>query len=366
MRVLQVLPSLNSGGVERGTLDLARELVRRGEQSVVMSSGGRMVPQLVAEGSRHLEFPVHAKSPKSLWRVKGLRRQLAELAPDIIHVRSRIPAWMVWLAVGRQPRGQRPALVSTFHGLYSVSRYSAIMGCGDRVIAISRTVRDYICANYPQVDPQKITIIHRGVDTSHFNRDHTPDAHWRQGFFGEYPQLDGKPLLVMPGRLSRWKGQIEFIDLVAALRGRGVPCHGLIVGEPTPGKEPYLQELRALVRERGLDGDLTFLGHRDDMDNIYAISRVVFNLSQDPEPFGRTVIEALAMGVPVVAWDAGGPAESLQACLPAGLVPAGDGAALADTALRMLQSPPEISLPHQFTLAAQVEATLAVYREVLA
>jgi glycosyltransferase involved in cell wall biosynthesis len=366
MKVLQVLPSLNSGGVERGALDLARALVQRGHESLVMSSGGRMVDQLVSEGSRHIEFPVHEKSPRSLWRVRTLRRRLAELAPDIVHVRSRIPAWMVWLAVGRKPRGERPALVSTFHGLYSVSRYSAIMGCGDRVIAISHTVRDYIRANYPQIDPSRITVIHRGVDTHHFSRGRVPDQQWSERFFSEYPRAAGKPLLLMPGRLSRWKGQIEFIELVAALRARGTPCHGLIAGEPTPGKDAYLQELRDLAQARGLTEDISFLGHRSDMEELYAVSAVVFNLSQHAEPFGRTVIEALAMGVPVVAYDYGGPAESLRDCLPEGLVPVGDGAALAAATLRMLEAPPEIVLPRQFTLDAQVEATLEVYRDALA
>lgn len=366
MKVLQVLPALNSGGVERGALDLARALVQRGHESLVMSSGGRMVEQLVAEGSRHIEFPVHEKSPRSLWRVRGLRRRLAEIAPDIVHVRSRIPAWMVWLAVGRKPREERPALVSTFHGLYSVSRYSAIMGCGDRVIAISHTVHDYIRDNYPQIDPATITVIHRGVDTDHFRCGAAPDPQWSARLFSDYPQAAGKPLLLMPGRLSRWKGQIEFIELVAALRTRGTACHGLLAGEPTPGKDDYLQELRELARARGVAEDISFLGHRSDMEDLYAVSAVVFNLSRHAEPFGRTVIEALATGVPVVAYDYGGPAESLRDCLPQGLVPVGDGEALVAATLRMLEAPPEIVLPRQFTLDAQVEATLAVYRDVLA
>ena len=366
MKVLQVLPGLNSGGVERGTLDLARALVQGGHESLVMSSGGRLVEQLVAEGSAHIAFPVHEKSPRSLWRVRGLRQRLAALAPDIVHVRSRIPAWMVWLAVGRKPRKERPALVSTFHGLYSVSRYSAIMGCGDRVIAISHTVHDYIRENYPQIDPGRITVIHRGVDTHHFNRAYSPEPQWSEGFFRDFPQAAGKPLLLMPGRLSRWKGQIEFIELIAALRARGTPCHGLIAGEPTPGKDAYLRELRELVRERDLAGDVSFLGHRADMENLYAISAVVFNLSRHAEPFGRTVIEALATGVPVVAYDYGGPAESLRDCLPEGLVPVGDGKALLHATVRMLEAPPAIVLPREFTLAAQAEATLAVYRDVLA
>ena len=324
MKVLQVLPSLNSGGVERGTVDFAAELVCRGHQSLVMSSGGRLVEQLQTEGSQHIDFPVHEKSFKSLWRVRALRALLLELDVDVIHVRSRVPAWMVWLALKKIPADKRPVLVSTFHGLYSVSPYSAIMGCGDRVIAISYCVRDYITSNYPKIDPDKITVIHRGVDTGQFNRQFVTDGKWRETFFNEYPQLKDKPLIMMPGRLSRWKGQEQFIALMQLLVEQGVECHGMIVGSPTPGKEAYLQALQEMVSTKGLSDHVTFLGHRSDMDNMYHVSSIVCNLSQHPEPFGRTVIEALAMGVPVVAFDCGGPAESLKDCLPEGLVPQND------------------------------------------
>ncbi|MFV8819565.1 glycosyltransferase family 4 protein [Haliea sp. E17] len=365
MRVLQVLPNLESGGVERGTLDLARELVCRGHDSLVMSNGGRLVAQLEAEGSRHVAYPVHRKSLASLFKVPGLRRRLDELAPDIIHVRSRIPAWMTWLAVGRRPRAQRPALVSTFHGLYSVSRYSEIMGCGDRVIAISDNVRDYIEENYPRIDPARITRIHRGVDTGQFPAGFVPDAAWRDAFFSQHPRLQGVPLLLMPGRLTRWKGQLEFLQLMALLRAAGVHCHGVIVGEGDPGKESYREELERRVHTLGLDADITFLGHRADMAELYAVSTLVCNLSRHAEPFGRTVIEALAVGRPVLAWDEGGPAESLRACFPQGLVPKDDLQRLADTARRFLAAPPAVNLDAGFTLQAQVEATLGVYQSLL-
>ncbi len=361
MKVLQVLPSLNSGGVERGTVDFAAELVRRGHQSLVMSAGGHLVEQLQQDGSTHIAFPVHEKSLKSLWRVRALRQLLLELEVDVIHVRSRVPAWMVWLALKKIPAAKRPALVSTFHGLYSISPYSAIMGCGDQVIAISDCVRDYITSNYPKIDPAKITVVHRGVDTSQFNREFQLDPQWREQFFSQYPQLQDKPLIMMPGRLSRWKGQQQFIDLIGQLRAEGIACHGVIVGGPTPGKDAYLQELKDQVAAAGLDGDITFLGHRSDMANMYAISSLVCNLSQHPEPFGRTVIEALAMGVPVVAFDEGGPAESLRDCLPQGLVAQNDMAGLVGVVSDFLAHPPAFSLPASFTLDQQATATIAIY-----
>ena len=365
MRVLQILPSLNSGGVERGTVDFAAELVRRGHESLVMSSGGSMVPALEQAGTTHIEFPVHRKSPGSLLRVKSLRKLLLELDPDLIHVRSRIPAWMTWLALKKMPEANKPALLSTFHGLYSVSRYSAIMGCGDQVIAISHCVQQYILDNYPQIDPGKITVIHRGVDTAQFHPDYKPPEEWRTQLMRGHPQLAHKPLILMPGRLSRWKGQLQFIDLIEDLTREGTLCHGVIVGGPQPGKESYLQELQDAVRARGLNEHITFLGHRSDMANIYPLASVVCNLSQHAEPFGRTVIEALAMGVPVVSYDYGGPAESLRECFPRGLVPLGDREALRETVKPLLSERPQVQLAPAFTLQHQASATLAVYDRAL-
>ena len=365
MKVLQVLPALNSGGVERGTIDFAGELVKQGHQSLVMSSGGTMVAQLEAAGSTHITFAVHQKSLKSLLRVRALRRLLLELDVDIIHVRSRVPAWMIWLAIRKLLAEKRPALVSTFHGLYSVNAYSAVMGRGDQIIAISQCVYDYILENYPQVDRKKITIIHRGVDTAQFNQQYSVSSDWRQLFYQQNPQLQSKSLLLMPGRLSRWKGQLQFIELVDKLIQAGSSCHGVIVGGPTPGKEAYLQELIDDVANRNLQEHITFLGHRTDISNIYAESAVVFNLSQHAEPFGRTVIEALAMGVPVVSYDYGGPAESLRACFPQGLVPLGDGDALLEAVNKVLSTPPVIQFPENFTLQRQAQATLDVYHKAL-
>lgn len=366
MKVLQILPALNSGGVERGTVDFAAELVKRNHQSLVMSSGGSMVAQLEAAGSSHITFPVHKKSITSLFKVRALRRLLLELEVDIIHVRSRVPAWMTWLAIRKLPVEKRPTLVSTFHGLYSINAYSAVMGRGDQVIAISQCVYDYIIENYPKVSPDKITIIHRGVDTNQFNRQPFIDDEWSQPFFNQHPQLLNKKLMLMPGRLSRWKGQLQFIEMMEQLVKAKPECHGVIVGGPTPGKDDYFQELKDEVAKRGLQNDITFLGHRTDIANIYVVSSAVFNLSQHAEPFGRTVIEALAMGIPVISYDYGGPAESLRACFPDGLVPLGDTQALIEKVQSVLNQPPEITLAESFTLQHQASATLGVYAKALA
>lgn len=366
MRIVQILPELNAGGVERGTVEFARYLVEAGHESIVISAGGRLVDRLQHEGSRHVSLPVHRKRPGSLRQVRPLRRSLLELAPDIVHVRSRLPAWLLFLAIGRRPRDRRPAIVSTFHGLYSVNRYSAVMGRADAVIAISDYVRDYILANYPAVPADHIEVIHRGVDEAVFRPGFRPDAAWTRTFRAEHPRLEGIPLVLMPGRLSRWKGQEAFIELIERLRRRGTVCHGLVVGGPTPGKEAYARELEGQVAARGLQDAITFLGHRDDIAELYAVSAVVCNLSQYPEPFGRTVIEALALGTPVAAFAVGGPAESLRDCLPQGLAAPGDLDDLARRVEQLISDPPDFALPRAFTLGEQAARTVDLYRRVLA
>jgi len=366
MRIVQILPNLNSGGVERGTVDFAGELVRQKHHSMVISNGGRLVSQLEKAGSRHIQFAVHKKSLLSLFKVSALRQLLLSLDADIIHVRSRIPAWMTWLALRKIPVSQRPKLVSTFHGLYSISPYSAIMGCGDAVIAISHCVKNYIQDNYPKISQDKISVIHRGVDSAEFNPSKPKNSDWQDAFYQQRPELKNKALILMPARLSRWKGQLEFINLIEDLKQQGLAIHGLIVGEPTPGKEGYLQQLQQQVSSNDLSSDISFLGHRSDMPELYAESALVCNLSTHPEPFGRTVIEALAMNTPVVAYDCGGPAESMAECLPEGLVETNNRQQLAQKAAEFLRHKPQFTLPYSFTLAAQAEATMNVYQQVLA
>ena len=163
LTVVQLLPALESGGVERGTLEVGKALVDSGHRSIVVSSGGRLVEQLVANGSVHVTMPLGKKSLFTLLQVGRLRRFLREEQVDILHARSRMPAWIGWLAWRGMPVAQRPHFVTTVHGLYSVNAYSRIMTRGERVIAVSDTARRYILDNYPDVDPRRVVTIHRGV-----------------------------------------------------------------------------------------------------------------------------------------------------------------------------------------------------------
>lgn len=364
MRILQVLPSLYSGGVERGTVEFASDLARKGHESYVLSSGGPLVTQLIAQGSTHITLPVHRKSLRSFGQIRPVRALLRSLKPDIVHVRSRMPAWIVWLARNGLAESERPGLVSTFHGLYSVNPYSAIMSRAQHMIAVSECVRDYVLKNY-RVNPDRLTVIQRGVDIDAFRHRRLDEA-WINAFFREHPGLQGKKLVLMPGRISRWKGQRQFLDIMAMLVREDPQCHGIFVGGLEAGKDHFMQELTEAVHDLGLSNNITFLGQRQDMAELYLVADLVCHLSTKPEPFGRTVTEALASGTPVVAWDRGGVAETLKACFPAGLVVADDQPAFARRAAELLtQTAHAIELPERFHLKAQTEASLAVYDQVI-
>jgi glycosyltransferase involved in cell wall biosynthesis len=365
MKILQVLPELNSGGVERGTLEIARHLVAHGHESLVVSNGGRLVAQLEAEGSRHCAMPVHRKSPVSLLQVRPFRKWLENERPDIVHIRSRVPGWIAWLAWRGMPAATRPHLVSTVHGFYSVNRYSAVMTRGERVIAVSNSIKDYIETHFPATPRDRIRVIPRGIDLRAYGHAVRPDASWMATWNAAYPQLAGKCLLLLPGRISRLKGHQDFFRMIAALKALGHPVHGLIAGDTHPKKRAYLAELKVQVSEAGLDGDVTFLGHRSDIREVMGVSHIVCALSQQPESFGRTVLEALALGKPVLGYDCGGVGELLAGCFPAGKIPPGDSAGLVAAAVAVIADgavPAAVGEP--YTLERMCLDTVAVYQEL--
>lgn len=365
LTVVQMLPALESGGVERGTVELARYLVRHGHRSIVVSAGGRLSEQLVAEGSEHLCWDVGAKRLASLRWVRRVRALLKERRPDILHLRSRLPAWIGYRAWQGIAPADRPALITSVHGFYSVNRYSAIMTRGERVIAISNGIRDYVLGHYPGVEPWRIHVVTRGVDPHYYAHGFRPPRRWLTQWFEAHPQIRDRFIVTLPARLTRLKGHEDFIRITAALKQRGVPVHGLLVGGADPRKRAYEAELRRWVTDAGLEEDITFAGHCTDMREILSISDVVLSLSTQPEAFGRTTIEALGLGRPVAGYDHGGVGEQLAAVFPEGRIPPGDWSAVVEKVLHWRASPPTIPRSHPYTLKNMLDATLNVYRDAL-
>jgi len=361
LTVAQLLPELNVGGVERGTVQVAHALVAAGHRALVVSAGGRLVAELEECGAEHHVLPIGAKRLATLRLVQPLARYLEQEGVDIVHARSRLPAWIGRFALARITRARRPRSVTTVHGPYTVNRYSAVMVSGERVIAISDFIRDYALGSYPTLDAGRLTVIPRGVERARFFHGYRPDAAWCERFAREFPRAVGRALLTLPGRLTRWKGQLDFIELVARLRGAGHDVHGLLAGAAHPRKQAFENELRARIAALGLAEHLSLAGERSDLREILAVSHLVFSLTNEPEAFGRTTAEALSLGVPVVGYDHGGTAEILRTVYPVGLVPAGDVAAAVERSAALLAAAPPVPREHPYTVERMTAATLALY-----
>ncbi|MFY2762773.1 glycosyltransferase [Arenimonas sp. MALMAid1274] len=364
LTVVQLLPALHSGGVERSTLEIAAALVAAGHRSVVISAGGRLVAPLVAAGSKHFALDIGRKSLRAFATMRRLREALARLKPDVVHARSRLPAWLGWYALRGLPQ-PRPRFVTTVHGMNSPGRYSGVMLRGERVICVSGAVRDYVLAHWPGTDPARLRVVPRGVDPAQFPRGFQASADWQANFAAEHPALQGGPRLLMPGRGTRLKGHADAIELLAGLRAAGSDARLWLLGALEPGREAYVAELEALAQARGVAHAMVISPPRADIREAYAACDLVLQLSRQPEAFGRTVVEALSIGRPVLGWGQGGVGELLRELYPAGDVAPGDAAQLLQRARALLAQPAPLPARVPYTLAAMQAATLEIYGQLV-
>jgi glycosyltransferase involved in cell wall biosynthesis len=371
--VLQVLPALGEqGGVERGTVDVAAAIVAAGGRAFVASAGGPRVHALARVRADHVTIPADSKNPVAIFRNS---RRLAELIRreqvDLVHARSRAPAWSAFAAAERCG----VPFVTTFHGTYGTGgplklRYNSIMARGERVIAISNFIADHVHRVYG-VPLSRLRVIHRGADLDHFNPDHvsadrliTQATRWRLE--------DGFPLVLLPGRLTRWKGQSVLIEALARLRRRDLRC--IILGSDQ-GRSGYRRELETLIVARGLGGIVRLIERAEDLPAAYMLSDVVVSASTQPEAFGRVLVEAQALGRPVIGTDHGGSRETVLQGETGWLTPPGDADALAEaidqavglTARQRLRVA-EVAIAHvraHFGKDTMCAKTLEVYDEVI-
>ncbi|KRA75719.1 glycosyl transferase [Lysobacter sp. Root667] len=364
LTVVQLLPALESGGVERSTLEIADALVRAGHRAIVVSAGGRLLPRLLASGAEHITLDIGRKSLASLRHARTLRRVFADTDADIVHARSRLPAWLARLALRGMPAAERPHFVTTVHGLNSPSRYSAVMASGERVICVSDTVRDYVLRQYPGTDPGKLRTIPRGIDPAAFPRAPMPDRDARAWAAAAHPALAGAgPLLLLPGRGTRLKGHADALNLLAALRGDGSDARLWLPGAREAGREAYIAELEREAAALNIADAIAFTAPTDAIARAYAASDLVLQLSRKPEAFGRTVVEALSVGRAVLGWAHGGVGELLARLQPRGAVAPFDADALQAAARELLTHPPSATDTMEYSLRAMQEATLGVYAE---
>jgi len=365
VHIVQALVSLNLGGSELVATELSEYSASQGHRVTVIAADGPLGDRVRHCGAEHLDWPIGKKRLRTLRYISRLREWLEQERPEVLHVHSRLPAWICHLAIRRLKPQQRPVFITSMHGHYSVSRYSAVMAAGDRVIAVSKHIREYTLQNYLRTDPDRIVTVHGGISRRAFPYGHKPSAAWYQDTYRDFPELQDRRLLCLPGRLSRYKGHPDFIELTAGLLPEFPDLHAVVVGEAKPGSR-YRDELEGLAERYGVLERITFAGARTDMADWLAAAEIVFSLCADPpEAFGRTVPEALHLGVPVIGWNHGGVQEVLAQIFPEGAVTPGDRTMLLQKAHEFLRHRPVVEDSPEFGLAESMEKTMAVYQEAL-
>ena len=357
MKILQILPELNVGGVERGTLDLARYLVDHGHGSVVVSNGGSLVASLEAQGTRHYKLPVHRKNFFTAWHcMKDLRRIIVEEKIDVVHARSRVPAWIAYFAT----RKTDAEFVTTCHGYYSQNFMSRIMGWGKFVIVISDVIGRHMIEHFG-VHARNIRLIHRSVDLDKFK--------FR-------PREQGKSSVVISiiGRITPLKGHAWFLKAMAKVIRLMPFVRVRVIGDAPAEKQDYKEGLMLLTRRLGISAQVEFLGNRSDIPQLLNESDILVLSTVTQEAFGRVLIEAQAVGVPVVATKVGGVSDIVEHEKTGLLVLPKDPEGIAAAVMRLINDrkladaitvEARQRVESKYTIAQMASKTLAVYDEAM-
>jgi len=377
LRVLQVTPDLNAGGVERTTLEIAEAISRAGGLALVASAGGRLEPDLEAAGGELIDLPVQTKNPLvALANAFRLASIIRRRRVHIVHARSRAPAWSALIAA----RLTGVPFVTTFHGIYnarsSLKRfYNSIMARGDIVIANSEYTREHILRRYDTA-PERIVAIPRGVDLDVFDRDkvNADDiavmrADW--GLGGD----DARCVIIAPARLTRWKGHLILIEAAKTVAQRRPGAIKLIIAGDAQGRQSYVKEIKAAIAAAQLQEVVALVGHVAQMPTAFAASDIAVFPVIEAEAFGRGAVEAQAMGVPAIASNLGGYTETIVEGETGFLVPSGAAQALAGAIERTIDLGPEARAAmgrlgrdrarSLYSKTALQTATLAVYQRLL-
>lgn len=370
--IMQIIPELGAGGAEQGCIDIAAELVASGAQAIVVSNGGNRVHELDRIGAVHIKLPVHSKNPVVMWKnINALKKLIERYNVNIVHVRSRAPAWSAQYACKKA----NAHYMSTCHAPYNISGeakkfYNSAIAQGERVIAISHYVANYLRDHY-KLDDRTIRLIPRGIPIERFHPTAvTPERlitlaqNWR------IP--DGANVIMLPGRLTRWKGHNVLIEAMEKINRRDLFC--VIIGSDQ-GRKEYRESLEASIEEKNLGGRVRIVDHCNDMPAAYMLSTVVVCPSTDPEGFGRVPVEAQAMGRPIVASNHGGAQETIIPGQTGWLTEPGNATALAQgiqealalspTQRSMLATRAMAHVAEHFTKTQMAYKTMDVYAELL-
>jgi glycosyltransferase involved in cell wall biosynthesis len=375
-KILQILPELGSGGVERGTIEVATALQAAGAEPIVTSAGGKMVAQLEGQRIAHHHLPLASKNPLTIWQnISHVEALIKRENISLVHARSRAPAWSAYYAAKRC----KVPFLTTFHGVYNgyhyvgpKRAYNAIMTKGKKIIAVSEHVAKHI-QRYYGIPERRIRTIHRGADVNYFDPAKKNPIQMSD-LCDQWRVKENVPILLLPGRLTRWKGQHVLLEALGQLPHRNFFC--VLLGEP--GKHPgYVRELESLVSQHQLEGCVRMVGTTQDMRNAYAVADVILSPAIEPEAFGRVPVEAQAMGKSIIATAHGGAMETIRTDddYTGWLVPPGDAESLSkaiervlqlpDSSLEALKSRTREHIIRHFSTQKMCEGVLSVYEELL-
>ncbi len=357
MNILQILPELNFGGVETGTIDLAKELIKGGHKSIIISNGGGLLKELEASGVKHYSLPVHKKNPLVMFKmIKLLRKIIKEENIDIVHARSRVPALISFLAC----RQSKTIFITTCHGYYQRHFFSRVMGWGKLIIVSSYIIGWHMINNF-KVPPGRIRLIPRGVDLNKFK-------------FNIHTQSKNQFIVGIVGRITPLKGHIYFLQAVS-LAAKTIPNLKVwIIGDAPSDKKEYLHKLHSLVKQLDMENNVKFLGSRSDIPELMSKLDLLVMATTTPEAFGRVIIEAGASGLPVVATSVGGIVDILEDRLTGLLVPPKDYIRMSEAVICLwkdkelaVQLAKNLSqkVEAEFGLAKMIDKTIKVYEEAV-
>lgn len=384
MKVLQLSSSLKHDESERGIYPISHALMRAGHQSIIVGSASEdseLVTRLTRDGSIYHRLPMPKKSWWALRHIFTLRKLIIAHQPDIIHVHSRTPAWVLHWALRPYPKTMRPKIVATLYGFYPINSYARALFDADVLIAASKSIYAYFCQKLqlttepqtpeqlvldPQKDETQLVCIRRGVDVRKYPYRHHASVHWLQQIFSQYPELEHKKWLVFPTPVGNQYGQEWLVDILGNLQDKFPNIHAIVMDDDPSSRteqdvfyEEFVQRLHTL----NLINKVTFVGRTPpDMKDWLSSANVVLALANRPESIGMTALQAIHLGTPVIGWAKGAFADILAALFPQGLVKEQTALALCKSIKFQLSNPVRPAITHKYVIEQMVAETLAVYQ----
>lgn len=370
MKVMRLLSSLKHDESERGIFHLGRALVKNEHTSIIVASASEdndLVRRLKRDGNIYHQLYMNKKSWLSLLQVSTLRHLIEKYEPDVIHVHSRTPAWILHLALRRVRVKRMPKLVSTMYGFYPINKYSQALLNVDMIITVSDSVTEYLRKGLKreEVDPKVMTRIYRGIDTRRYPYRHNPSVYWLRHTFAEYPELEHKKWLVFPTVIGNEYGQEWLIDILGNLQEQFPNIHVIIMDDDYKDGDVAHEDFRQRTHSLGLAERITYVGSkRNDMREWLSAANIVMALANEPESIGINALQAIHLGTPVIGWDQAAFSEILQPLYPQGLVKKHNANSLCKAVRNQLESVTRPEMTNEFTMREMIEKTLAIYQNL--